>query len=438
MAELPEIVRQRMARQVGGDHPDPDLLTAFAEGALGERERTPVLAHLGACAACREVVSLALPEALDSSAVPAAPQSRWLRWPVLRWGGVAAAVVVVAAAVMFRETRRVPVMNVGGAVSETKHEETEPAKVAEPQLRDEQTRTEAKDKALAKKQDNAGAKAKSSTSIVAGRRDTSLATSEAPNEAAVGGARKAQPAATAMGGVQANAAMSQMQQQRVPTAPQQSQQQVADAERQAYQAGAASDKLQQQPQLSMAQQDAPAGRAPRAAPASPPPMRAKQAQQGAQQTQQNIVAADSAEAVASVPTASTVPATVANGAVMMKSSVMRTSPARWRVSSEGNVEQSLDAGGSWRVVPVRGEASFRAISAVGSDIWAGGVAGALYHSTDGGQNWTRVFPRWRDVVLTADIARVEFTDGSKGAVTTASGESWVTADGGRTWTARRR
>src|SRR5512142_1884235 len=113
MAELPEIVRQRMAQQAGADHPDPDLLTAFAEGSLPQRERFQVLTHLGACATCREVVSLALPEALAPQPAPAPAPSGWLRWPVLRWGAVAAAVVIVAAAVILREPRRAPVMDGG-------------------------------------------------------------------------------------------------------------------------------------------------------------------------------------------------------------------------------------------------------------------------------------------------------------------------------------
>ena len=61
MAELPKIVRERLATAPAGAHPDADQLTAFAEKRLGERERGQVLAHLSACQACREVVSLALP-----------------------------------------------------------------------------------------------------------------------------------------------------------------------------------------------------------------------------------------------------------------------------------------------------------------------------------------------------------------------------------------
>ena len=63
MEQLPKIVQQRLsAADKAGVHPDPDLLTAFAERSLNERERVQVLQHLGGCADCRNIVSLAMPE----------------------------------------------------------------------------------------------------------------------------------------------------------------------------------------------------------------------------------------------------------------------------------------------------------------------------------------------------------------------------------------
>ena len=47
MEQLPKIVQQRLsATDKAGVHPDPDLLTAFAERSLTERERVQVLQHL--------------------------------------------------------------------------------------------------------------------------------------------------------------------------------------------------------------------------------------------------------------------------------------------------------------------------------------------------------------------------------------------------------
>ena len=99
MEQLPKIVQQRLRGPAKpGVHPDPDLLTAFAEKSLNDRERARVLQHLVECADCREVLSLAMPE-IEPALAPGPERSNWLSWPVLRWGALAACVVVVGAAV---------------------------------------------------------------------------------------------------------------------------------------------------------------------------------------------------------------------------------------------------------------------------------------------------------------------------------------------------
>ena len=71
MEQLPKIVQQRLrAPAKPGIHPDPDLLAAFAEKSLNDRERSQVLQHLVECADCREVLSLAMPEIAPPSAGP--------------------------------------------------------------------------------------------------------------------------------------------------------------------------------------------------------------------------------------------------------------------------------------------------------------------------------------------------------------------------------
>lgn len=101
MAEMPNIVVRRLQAKVeAGVHPDSDVLAAFAERSLHQREQTDILEHLAYCTECREVVVLALPAQIDVAASSTAIlPSGWLSWPVLRWGAVAACVVVVGAAV---------------------------------------------------------------------------------------------------------------------------------------------------------------------------------------------------------------------------------------------------------------------------------------------------------------------------------------------------
>jgi photosystem II stability/assembly factor-like uncharacterized protein len=106
---------------------------------------------------------------------------------------------------------------------------------------------------------------------------------------------------------------------------------------------------------------------------------------------------------------------------------------RWTLSSDGTLQRSLDAGRTWATIPVAGNSVFRALAAVGADIWVGGSAGSLYRSLDAGEHWLQVKPASSGKVLTADIIGVEFTDANHGKLTTADEQIWTTADAGQTW-----
>jgi len=76
---------------------------------------------------------------------------------------------------------------------------------------------------------------------------------------------------------------------------------------------------------------------------------------------------------------------------------------------------------------------FRAVTAAGLEVWAGGIGGLLYHSTDGGEHWTRLQPAADGVVLKGDITSLQFSDPQHGIVGTSSSEMWTTSDGGKSW-----
>jgi len=106
----------------------------------------------------------------------------------------------------------------------------------------------------------------------------------------------------------------------------------------------------------------------------------------------------------------------------------------WTLSPEGAVQRSGDGGKTWQAVLIAsGSAPFRSLSAVGANIWVGGKAGALYHSSDFGQNWARFAPVAGNKKLDRDIVSVDFSDARSGTVNTANGEVWTTSDGGQTW-----
>src|SRR5581483_2456898 len=126
-----------------------------------------------------------------------------------------------------------------------------------------------------------------------------------------------------------------------------------------------------------------------------------------------------------------IPATAAQMASRPMGFQLGNSPTQWMVSN-GTVQRSIDAGRTWQTAsPVSG-VSFRTVAAVGSHVWAGGAAGALYHSTDGGQHWAAIHPATNGASLTADITGIQFADAQHVTVTAAA-EQWSTSDGGQTW-----
>jgi len=162
-----------------------------------------------------------------------------------------------------------------------------------------------------------------------------------------------------------------------------------------------------------------------------------------------------------VPAASPQPPAVFTG-------VLSPPNASWTITA-GSLQRSLDRGKTWQDVSVSGAPAagasyalalqnartsaekadkkvpdlhgardavptvFRAVTANGADVWAGGSGGMLYHSTDSGTSWTRVVPTSGGVSLTGDIVHVDFSDPQHGRITTSAPEVWLTSDGGLTW-----
>ena len=101
MAEISKIVKQRLQTNAKlADHPEPNLLSAFVERSLGQREQSEVLQHLSQCMNCREIVSLSGAQPNLADAVSLTPaRAAWLSWPALRWGAAMACIIVVGAAI---------------------------------------------------------------------------------------------------------------------------------------------------------------------------------------------------------------------------------------------------------------------------------------------------------------------------------------------------
>ena len=123
--------------------------------------------------------------------------------------------------------------------------------------------------------------------------------------------------------------------------------------------------------------------------------------------------------------------TVGLAANRLAANTVRTSHPWWRVTPQGHLEH-LTTEGWTRELTDQGDA-YRVVAVIGSDVWAGGNEGMLYHSSDNGQHWNRVALAARGGPETAAIVSIRFNDALHGVVTTDSGATYSTSDGGTTW-----
>jgi Putative zinc-finger len=100
--KLPKPMFDALAREAKpADHPSADVLSAFIEQALADREKQSVAAHLASCAQCRDVVFLASSAAEETGGeqqlvAAAHATSRWTWRRNLIWAAPLAAVLLLA------------------------------------------------------------------------------------------------------------------------------------------------------------------------------------------------------------------------------------------------------------------------------------------------------------------------------------------------------
>ena len=495
MSHFPKFVLERLkasTSQIG--HPDPDVLTAFSERSLPARERTVVMEHLARCGECREVVALALPT-VEPATQPASAHRDWITWPVLRWSAVAAGVLIIAAigVQQYRERHAMIVTltapdraarEVSGPPPEARTEapktkiqaalEPPPAPPPSQQgpaaghtsavstengaIHSQTVMSQPQDVGRMKGAAAGGGLGGPLTKAPAGAsgQGTKFALNLPPQpffDAQSSAVRAKQLPAPAHAQTPSVPSASEMVQvEAVPPA-------VAQPQSQAQTQGQLQDLSRAQAQQESAGQASTAN--------DNVLSKAKPANQ-----QLEVSGAASAAPVG-------IPQPAAPNA-----GVVAFAPVTWTITSTGGLQRSFDNGKTWQdvVVPaypantsklmqhaesvmVSAEASpslqkeaksdkpagkvagnvkdkktlsnsipvFRAVSANGTDVWAGGAGGALFHSVDSGDHWTRIFPLAGSVLLIADITSVQFSDPLNGTITTANSEIWMTADGGRSW-----
>ena len=426
MTDIPKIVQERLQAAAKTEvHLDPDLLTEFAENSLPGRERAQALQHLAQCAACRDVVSLALPQVeLTHSTRPA--RSPWPSWPVLRWGALATCVVVVGAAVTLRHERRQetalvveekapappapppPNLTVEGQVSGQPTQKLA-AKIAplSPFQTDRALGAAAK---LAKRREGADANSAAAAS-------TMKAMKQLRND------RLANPDAVKSADSERVGRMAAL----APASPPPPK--AANGEAQPEQrndnldyAARASNET-----VTVGTQSVEGAESEQAAPGKTKDESRKKAQNSRAGVLGGVSLGDRKAGAAGTPTE-----TASGEYDKLWHADNKTAP-HWTLSPDGALQRSFDSGRTWQTIPVASAVTFRALAANDSDIWVGGAAGALYHSSDAGRHWTQIKLVGDGKPLTADIITVEFTDSRHGKLTTDDHETWTTSDGGESW-----
>jgi hypothetical protein len=421
MAQVPKIVTQRLQAAKPGPHPDPNLLTALVENSLTERERVQVLEHLANCADCRDAVSLSLPEFEMTRVIATPAKSGWLSWPVLRWGAAVACVVVVGAAVTVHFGKRAamaPEAPARASAVEEKSAATLPPPAASEPAQPKRDLYTAQDagKELAT---NAATAPISAPQQHARAKGDLTAGAHALQLGAPGLAESREGAAYSTAARTDNR----------PSAPPASQ--MADAVSPSAKAGELDKReVQASEQVEVSAGPSYGEVTPKPAPA----LEVAQATTGKAKDASQKTKAPAAGVAGGAITANTKLARSEAGENELKSTYASNLVLpRWTLSSDGTLQRSLDAGKTWQPVSVPGHGSFRALAAVGAEIWVGGAKGALYHSADIGEHWVQLKPIADGKPLTADIIGIEFTDARHGKLTTAANETWATTDGGQSW-----
>jgi photosystem II stability/assembly factor-like uncharacterized protein len=119
---------------------------------------------------------------------------------------------------------------------------------------------------------------------------------------------------------------------------------------------------------------------------------------------------------------------VAGGVAARQETAATASRLRWRVLVSGVVEKSIDGGATWAAAAIQPPQPITGGAAPQPEVcWLIGRGGVVLRSTDGATFARVQFPD------SGDLSAITATSALAATITTASGRSFTTTDGGKTW-----
>ena len=461
MTEVPKIVYDRLRAALpdragpAQAHPEADLLTAFAEQALSATERDGVLEHLALCGDCREAIALALPAA-DMVAAPIATETEAVRatsiraksernfltafgWPSLRWAALAAGVAVAAAVLLMHPgtLNQATLSSVNRPVATTAPPASAP-QIASPSvpassIPSSSVASSPKDQSAISVRTSArtnearpNSEMRPFKKLNAGEAVTpphqaqrGMLLAENKDKSAQAGKWAAAPSA---GALALDASTSRRATETV---------EVSGAAAAVEVAPSPDDTL-------MARNETPAIE--KAKPAlQEPALPEKEMKVNGQQNTQAAVVSGLAK-----PQARAMMSSAKLASPVSQSLAHRVT---WVITG-GILQRSPDSGQSWQDA-LRADHPLLCYASHDEDVWAGGLAGTLFHSADGGVTWVQVQPSIKAQQLSSDVTHIDVRGNVRGDVrgdvhggvrgpaeivlSTSTGEIWSSADGGKTW-----
>jgi hypothetical protein len=453
MAELPNIVRERLkVSRPTAAHPDADVLTAFTERVLPESERAVVAEHLARCHDCRDILALALPASvvLETVRVPLPARGGWLRAPVLRWGVVAAGLAVLAIVGLLQYQRGRGPETLTAARQAAVHlpeARTTPKILADNSVRPAPSAAAGSANTVPADASrlNAGAAIASNADTISRKKRAAMV----PRASFGGPIKQSVELYAAPSSVEGTETQSQLVAADTPGQPanQPFEYRAMDQKKDEGQAGAGG-----RASIDVTVDKAKAPETTTVEVSSAAPLletSSAAATSSAAPLALRWTISDTGGLLRSVDEGRTWASVDVNGSFPVVSQMVvvvpqnqkyqqTTSDANLQVQSQAQKQSEPKALGKSRAANRAVAASvsipvFRAVSAAGLEVWAGGSAGMLYHSANGGQQWTRVVPSASGMLLTGDIIGIAFSDAQHGQITTSTQELWTTIDAGQTW-----